>query len=284
MHSQSTIDKDHYALFAEVSVPWFTRSPATTKGKARPWLHLQQQDSNLQDKFRAEVDTRLARDTDDTFEEILYQAGRVIFGTSHQPTGPTVQTKVQSASWVGKNIRQMADSGINWWEKVWQLIVTCEMLLPEGILPRHRAEIKRLLAERCPQSWWQAVLHPHANYLCTRLQQVAAREAQLSKIQHICYFTNKHNEQFGNNFGQILKMLNKPRESSAIDRVIMAAGTLETDLHIVEKRTSKHFFAHFDVNWLAAMMVHEEWAGDYSLHAPDLFQSAGSPISGKLLD
>ncbi|KAJ2532705.1 hypothetical protein GGH20_001015 [Coemansia sp. RSA 1937] len=79
-------------------------------------------------------------------------------------------------------------------------------------------------------------------------------------------------------------MLNKPRESSAIDRVIMAAGTLETDLHIVEKRTSKHFFAHFDVNWLAAMMVHEEWAGDYSLHAPDLFQSAGSPISGKLLD
>ncbi|KAJ2654167.1 hypothetical protein IW148_006424 [Coemansia sp. RSA 1199] len=182
MRGQSVIDEDHYALFAEVSVPWFTRGPATTKGKARPHLQLRQRDSGLQDKFRAEVDAQLARDTDNTFEETLYQAGRVIFGTSRQPTGPTVQTKVQRASWVGKKIRQMADSGNNRQEEVRQLIATCEALLPEGIPPRRRAEIERLLAERCSRNRWRAVLRPHANYLRTRLQQVAAREVQLSKI------------------------------------------------------------------------------------------------------
>ncbi|KAJ1758723.1 hypothetical protein LPJ69_003982, partial [Coemansia sp. RSA 1752] len=64
----------------------------------------------------------------------------------------------------------------------------------------------------------------------------------------------------------------------------MVDGTLETKPQVVERRTSEHFFVHFDVNRMATMMVGEEWAGDYPVHAPDLFQPAGSPISGKLLD
>ncbi|KAJ2122407.1 hypothetical protein IW147_003390 [Coemansia sp. RSA 720] len=284
MRGQSAIDEDHYALFAEVSVPWAMPGPATTKGNPRPHLRLRQQGSDLQDRFRVEVDARLTRDTGDTFEETLYQAGRAIFGTARQPTGPIAQSKVQRASWTGKKIRQMAESGNNRREEVWQLITACEELLPDGIPPTRMAEIERLLAEPCPRRRWIAVLRPHANYLRSRLQQVTAREAQMTKIRRIRWFTHRRNERFGSNFGQILKMLNKPRESSAIDRVVMADGTLETDPHMVEKRTSEHFFTHFDVNQMASMMVQEEWAEYYPQIESILFQAAGSPITQKELD